>query len=554
MATAIETQRPRFAFHRCGGSRFAVGEEDVRCVSDGEWTWHRAARAALRSHAVADHVELRSGIYRDSVRLLQISADALDLPGVQRALVAMATPLNLDLLTGLGFLVPAGATPGEGDLLVAVRADDEDAGVAAVAAIDRELARSPAAPAGGSVAGAPRPATLGRAVRAGGAGLAVISVPGPYVVPEAVDALRAGADVFVFSDGVSLEDEAALKRLADGLGRLVMGPDCGTASLAGVGIGFANKVPDGPVGIVAASGTGAQHLACLLAASGVGVRHIIGVGGRDLHAAVGATSTLRAMRLLDADPAVSLIVVLSKPPAPEVAAAVRAAAAGELGTPVRFGLLGDGQPDITALAAEVVAAVGGVVAPPQRWLRPEVLPIPDARVCGLFAGGTLASEAASVLRAAGRGPVGLGALAGLDDGPLPVALARAITTTGADVVVDLGDDLLTAGRPHPMIDPGLRLDLLDELATTRPGVVLVDVVCGIGAHLDPAAGLEPVIRRLVDGGHAVVVTLVGADADPQRPGEVAERLHAAGAQVLASNAEAARLACSLVAPTLEVAR
>lgn len=478
---------------------------------------------------------IRTGIYRDSVRLLQISAAVLGCPGVTAALVAMATPLNVDLLRSLAFVPPAHGTAGEGDLLVAVRADDATALAAAVALVESELVRAPQS--GSASPGELPPRTMRGAVARSGATVAVISVPGPYVVPEAVDALRGGADVFVFSDGVPIADEVALKTLADGLDRLVMGPDCGTALVDGVGLGFANRVPPGPVGIVAASGTGAQHLSCLLAGWGVGVGQIIGVGGRDLHAAVGGRSTLRAMRRLDADPTVELVVVLSKPPAPEIAARV-GAAADALATPVVLGLLGDGQGDLTGLARAVARAVGVEPGPLPSWLRPDIAPLLGAPLCGLFAGGTLATEAAQVARTLGRRPLGLGALD-------TAALATSVVATWSDLVIDLGDDALTAGRAHPMIDPTLRVDVLRAVAAGPVRVVLLDVVCGIGAQLYPAADLVPVIAALVAAGSAVVVSLVGAADDPQRPEEVAARLHEAGAQVLTSNADAARLAVGL---------
>ena len=164
----------------------------------------------------------------------------------------------------------------------------------------------------------------------------------------------------VFSDNVPLEQEVALKEYAGRAGLLVMGPDCGTAVVGGVGLGFANVVRPGPVGIVAASGTGAQHLMALLDGAGVGVSHCLGVGGRDLSAEVAGRSTLQALDLLDADASTELIVVVSKPPAAEVAEAVRARASA-LGTPVLFGLLGAGQPDLTATAASVVQAAGGAL-------------------------------------------------------------------------------------------------------------------------------------------------------------------------------------------------
>src|SRR5699024_12828536 len=94
----------------------------------------------------------------------------------------------------------------------------------------------------------------------------------------------------------------ALKRLAAARDLLVLGPDCGPAMSDGIGLGFANSVRPGPVGLVAASGTGCQQLMCLLDHAGVGMSAALGVGGRDLSADVGALATRHALRRLGADP------------------------------------------------------------------------------------------------------------------------------------------------------------------------------------------------------------------------------------------------------------
>ncbi|MFE0381820.1 FdrA family protein, partial [Streptomyces inhibens] len=264
-------------------------------------------------------LELRRGTYRDSVRLMQVSRSVGAVDGVEDALVAMATDLNLELLDGMGFDVPEDA--GANDLVIAIRARDEDALHRARAHLDEALAAQPQASgrAGGTAAG---PAF--RTVRGAGEGanLALLSVPGPHVFAEATDALDSGLNVMIFSDNVPVGHEIHLKDRGRESGLLVMGPDCGTAVVGGVGLGFANVVRSGPIGLVAASGTGSQQLMCLLHAAGSGISHCLGVGGRDLSKAVGGRSTLQAMALLDADPDTELIVVVSKPPAASVAAEV----------------------------------------------------------------------------------------------------------------------------------------------------------------------------------------------------------------------------------------
>ncbi len=266
-------------------------------------------------------VELRRGSYRDSVTLMQMSEAVAQGGGVDAAIVAMATPLNIELYERLGFDPADVADATANDLLVAIRAADDAALNAAIAQLDALLVARTAPDAKGFGA-PPPPRTLASALRTGGS-LALISVPGEHAFVEAMDAVNAGVSVMLFSDNVSVSQEIALKETAASTGSLVMGPDCGTAVVGGLGLGFANSLRPGPVGIVAASGTGAQQVSCLLDAADVGVTAVLGVGGRDLSAAVGGRSTLAAMQLLDRDPATELVVVLSKPPDPMVAEQVR---------------------------------------------------------------------------------------------------------------------------------------------------------------------------------------------------------------------------------------
>lgn len=447
-------------------------------------------------------VEVRRGVYHDSVTLMAVSRDVGNLEGVEGALVAMATELNLATLADLG-LDPAGAEgAGPDDLLVAVQARDEGTLAVARAAVDAALAAGgTAAPSGREP---PPPRTVRSAARRAPAGLALVSVPGPHAFVEARDALRAGLHVMIFSDNVPLEQEVALKTEGARRGLLVMGPDCGTALLGGVGLGFMNVVRPGSVAIVAASGTGAQQVACLLDEAGVGLRAVLGVGGRDLSEEVAAASTLQSLALLDADPATERIVVVSKTPAPAVAERVAAAACR---TPVTLAFVGPGRPDLTA----VVEQMTGAALSPREWKAPEERGHHPGRILGLFAGGTLAQEAAAIVPEA--------------------------------EVIDFGDDRHTRGRPHPMIDQRARLD---AIARAEAGdVLLLDVVLGHGAHPDPAAELAPAVEAAVRRGAAPVVSLCGTAADPQGRDRQADRLVAARASVHLSNAAAARKAADL---------
>jgi FdrA protein len=295
---------------------------------------------------------------------------------------------------------------------------------------------------------------------------------------------------------VSLEVEAALKRRALERDLLFLGADCGTAIIDGVALGFANAVGHGPVGIVGASGTGTQEVCCLLDAAGIGVSHAIGVGGRDLHKAVGGLMMRRGLELLAADDDTRAIVVISKPPDPEVARAIERAAE-QTGKPVVLGF------DLTLeeAARRAVEHVGGVpVRHEERLKRPPA----RGEVRGLYSGGTLCGEAERIV--------------------------------GHGTFTDFGADEYTQGRAHPMIDQSLRIEHL--AAATEP-VLLLDVVLGYGAHPDPAAELAPVIAG--KDAH-VIVALCGAKHDPQGLDDQRARLDEAGAVVTRSNAHAARLA------------
>jgi FdrA protein len=435
--------------------------------------------------------------------------------------------------------VPA-CSPNE--MVVAVRLDSEEHLAEALAAVSAALSVTTLRPNGGDEIAPPR--TTASALRRSAATLALVSVPGASAVVEAMDALDAGRDVMVFSDNVPVEQELRLKRVAAERGLLVMGPDCGTAMVGGLGLGFANVTEPGEIGIVAASGTGCQQLMCLFAAAGVGVGAALGVGGRDLSSTVGGLSTRQALLRLDADPAISRVVVVSKPPAAQVAASLREYA-DTLGTPVDFALLGAGQPDLTAAAASVLEAMGRAVPTWPTWGPRDTQPTPG-HLRGLFVGGTLCDEA--MLVAAQRlGPV-------RSNIPLSEELALdASLTAAAHLMIDFGDDALTQGRAHPMIDPTLRLEHLARVAADpTTGVVLMDVVLGNGAEPDPAAFLAPAISAAVATAAAdgrdlpVVVACVGTDHDPQGLTRQAQALAAAGGEVYLSNAQAAERAIDLV--------
>jgi FdrA protein len=509
----------------------------------------------------ASRIEVRRGAYHDSVTLMQVSRQAEGLPGVEAAAVVAATPVNLELLARQGFAVDAGGL-GPSDLVVCVRAADEETADRALEQVAELLAGvgrgADAGAGGGPVAAEPR--SLRAAVRRDpDLRLAVLSVPGRHLHYEIAEALQAGLHVFCFSDGLDPAAEAALKRIAAERDLLLMGPDCGTAILDGVGYGFANAVRRGPVGIVGASGTGIQEVTCLLDDARIGISHAIGVGGRDLSPEVGGIMALRALALLAADPTTERLVVISKPPDSQVARRV-AEAAARTGKPTVLAFPGmadppplpDGVRFAGSLEHAARWAAEGMPQPhPPAGGVPEGRPQPDppasgappavtpGAIRGLFCGGTLCYEAMAVVSGV-VGRVG-------SNIPLRTEwrLADPHRSEG-HTFVDFGDDAMTEGRAHPMIDPGLRNERFRrEAADPETGVVLLDVVLGYGAHPDPAGGLAPLVERaLADrpGRLSVVVSLCGAAGDPQGLDAQAAALRAAGALVTRSSAQAARLA------------
>jgi FdrA protein len=378
-----------------------------------------------------------------------------------------------------------------------------------------------------------------------GANLALISVPGDFAAAEARKAIRRGLHAMIFSDNVSLADEVALKREARELGRLVMGPDCGTAIINGVPLAFANAVPRGEVGLVGASGTGTQEVSCLIAQYGGGISHAIGVGGRDLKSEVGGISTLMALDALDADLMTKRIVLISKPPPDDVAATVLARIAQSNKSAV-ICLIGASQMAMPANATQVFtlkaaarAALGledSKTATPGRAI--EAAP---GLVLGLFSGGTLCAEAQVLLRAAGQ--------AVCSNAPIPGVPRLAEANTG-HALIDLGDDEYTRGRPHPMIDPSVRDEALAEaLARSDVAAILIDVVIGYGAHDDPAGHLCGVLDAYSrSGGPPVIASVTGTEKDPQRRSAQIAKLEAAGVFVAPTNADAAAWALSAIRP------
>lgn len=493
---------------------------------------------------------------------MRISGQVAALPGVEDVLVGMGTELNKDSLAHVGLLTKEAELASPNDLMIGIGAADPTAMEAAFRQVEELLTTKGGAKADFS---GPRPGSISGACKdSPGFNLAMISVPGIYAAREAREALRQGMHVFLFSDNVSLEDEVALKELALQKGLLLMGPDCGTAIINGVPLGFANRLRSGSIGIVGASGTGIQQVTALLDSLGEGITQAIGTGGRDLSAEVGGLTTLAALEALAQDARTKAIVLISKPPAPVVVEKIVVRAKG-LGKPIVLCLLGsdpvldNGANIITCSNLEEAALQA--VALVRRGEKPslsrvEVEKTAAALMAGrkaeqkyvraLYGGGTLCDEAMTVFR---RQRIPIRSNIPMD----PAESLANVEKSEGHTFLDLGEDYFTRGRPHPMLEPSLRVPrLLQEAADPETAVILLDVILGHGSHHDPAGIVAEAVkearRKAASVGREVtfIAALIGTDGDPQGLAGQKQKLEQTGVVVCRSNIQAASLAAALV--------
>jgi FdrA protein len=511
-------------------------------------------------------VKIKTSAYYDSVTLMVAARELLKFPGVEDASIVMGTQTNKDILkqNNLYSAEIDPATPN--DLILAVRmAGNADA---ALAEAEQLLNKKTASSEGTNTY---KPKTVRSALKMQpGSNLAIISVAGRYAAGEAWEALHQGLHVLLFSDNVSLEDEIALKKYAAQNGLLLMGPGAGTAILNGVGLGFANALPKGPVGIVSAAGTGLQEVSTLLAKHGVGITQGIGTGGRDLKKEVGGIMMLQGLMALQADADTKVIVLISKPPAEEVArklldqarlskkptvicflgqslpmgkgekiystttleeAALQAARLAGADLPTEAETFNKQHKEISQKAEQLRTCL----KPGQKYLR------------GLFSGGTLCYEAQVIWSELVKKPV-------LSNAPLEKAQQMADSNKSqGHCAIDLGEEEFTVGRPHPMIDNDLRIRrILQEAQDAEVAVILLDVVIGYGAHPDPASELAAAARQAIqlaarDKRQLIfVASVTGTEQDPQCLSKTTKTLEEAGIIVCESNAMAAQLTAAIL--------
>ncbi|MDR1935785.1 MAG: acyl-CoA synthetase FdrA, partial [Candidatus Accumulibacter sp.] len=504
------------------------------------------------------HTIIRKNSYQDSITLMLLTNTIATLDGVAKVSIMMGTPANKDILAASGLGTPELAGAGANDIAMVMDIDGENRVEGLLAAVDEFLRKQGEGGEGGGGQGG----AGGKAVRdwprawsaLPGSNIALLSIPGVYVENEAEQILEEGRHVFIFSDNVPLEAEKRLKKKAADKGLLVMGPDCGTALIRGVPFAFTNVIPRGRIGIVGASGTGIQEISTQIARRGAGVSQAIGTGGRDISGEIGASTLKTALAVLAEDPGTDCLVVVAKPPAlsvrEEIMSVLRAIEKpcvavfiGERPAAHEEGLY---LADTLEEAAELAVALANGEDPSGRAYRPELPSSPPdmagRTLRGLYAGGTLAGEAAALLTRALN-------LTGDGAGHHEAGF---MFRHGGHEIVDLGDDAYTQGKPHPMIDPQTRVQhILDAARDARTGLILLDFVEGYGAHADMAAALVPSIREAgqiaAREGRSLqfMACVCGTEDDPQPRSEQVRILEDAGVYVAPSNA--ALVAAALMA-------
>ena len=505
---------------------------------------------------------IRKNQYYDSVFLMGISKRISDVQGVQKNAVLMGSETNKGLLADIGIHDAQIDSAQPNDLIVAVIADSPELVSDVLSKLDVYLL------GGVQTASTSNPHSFedGLALKPN-ANLAVISVPGEYAAREARKALEAGLNVFLFSDNVSIEDELGLKQFAAQKNLLVMGPDCGTSLIGGVGIGFANVVCQGSIGVIGAAGTGLQEFTSQIHNAGFGISHAIGTGGHDLSDQIGGLTTFTALDALEADPATKVIAVVSKPPGAKTLVRLleRFKTCRKPIIGCFLGIRAESQEaNVNFQLASVIddavrlciMSVGGesgsvkteFTSEELEWMaREKVLWNSEQKyVRGVLAGGTFCYQSQQIFRDA--------RIVVHSNAPLDAKNKLRVSNQSVEhTLVDMGSDEYTLGKPHPMIDGTLRKQrILNESRDPQTAILFLDFILGYNASMDPVGELLDAIieakqiAKKRGGNLAVVASICGTDGDPQDLKLQVKLLKDAGVIVFNSNAQAASLCCELL--------
>lgn len=501
------------------------------------------------------HTIIEKNSYQDSIVLMLLTNHLEEMPGVNSISVMMGTPANKDIFKTGGLYTDELEKATPNDMVIVADLDNADLIDEIMAASKAYLEEQGKKNKGG--ASEERVKTWDKALELGeDASVAIFSIPGTHAALEIEKALDNDKHVFCFSDNVSLEDEVRLKQMAHEKGLLLMGPDCGTGIINGVPIAFTNAIRKGKIGVIGASGTGIQEVTTIIHKLGGGVTHAIGTGGRDLKEEVDGITFKDSIALLEQNPDVEVIVALSKPPAQRVREDILSLLRASK-KPVVTIFLGEKPANhekglYHAHTLEETAQIAvGLLQGQEPTDKVEEIEVPkltlkpgQENIKGFYSGGTLAYEAGMLIQEA----LGTDSLDGKDG---------YILHEGGHEVMDLGDDMYTQGKPHPMIDPSKRKEMLEKAGQDpETAVVLLDIVLGYGSHEDMSSALAPTIKKvkadaLADGRElAVIATIVGTDEDPQDIHAQRQILEDAGVIVRQSNAQAVKTALALIGKPL----
>lgn len=505
---------------------------------------------------------IRKNQYYDSVFLMSINRRISELKGVQQTAVLMGTPTNKHLLLDIGIQDDKIEAAQPNDLIVAVIADSASTVENVLGRLDEMLEVIEE-----------NKATFNASTFEDGlsqkpdANLVVISVPGEYAARQAKKALEAGLNVFLFSDNVSIEEELELKLFAHERGLLVMGPDCGTSLIGGVGIGFANAVRRGSIGAIGVAGTGLQEFTSQVHNAGSGISHAIGTGGHDLSEEIRGLTTLAALEALQVDQQTDVIAIISKPPAASTLA-ILLEKISQCSKPVVGCFLGvdpdrlSGSTNLKpartideAVQIALTISNGQSISSPGSLSREELIAIRNEKknmlpgqkyLRGILAGGTFCYQSQQILQDAGYSI--------FSNSPFNQKFLLADPDKSIEhTIVDMGADFYTVGKPHPMIDGTMRMRrILAESQDPQVAVLYLDFILGYNASMDPAGELIDVIKKAKQaakqrgGALPVVASVCGTEADLQDKRLQIKLLEEAGVLVFNSNASATAACCEIL--------
>lgn len=508
------------------------------------------------------HNIIKENAYFDSVTLMLFSSRLNSVEGIEQAAVMMGTDHNKELMKNSGILtnhVAEKAT--SNDLIIGIKATSQEVIDLAIKTLNEQFENKSKSSSGSNKVVL---RTLDAAVKhSPDLNFAIVSIPGRFAKNEVMKCLKNNIHVLLFSDNVSIEDENELKEYAVKNQLLMMGPDCGTAIINGVSIGFSNVVKRGNIGLVAASGTGLQEVTVIIDRLGSGVSQAIGTGGRDLKEAIGGKMMLMALEALNRDESTEVIGMISKPPSKLVLKRILDLVS-TFNKPVVACFLGAQSNDFdgsNVYPTETLEEAAKVLVTLSKGLDPHETPIeikdPKLQLSnentgkyirGVYTGGTLAYESILILKKQLKETYS-------NISSDSKYLLKDVETSTKHTVMDMGDDFFTNGRPHPMIDPSLRSErLIKEVKDPETAVLLLDCVIGYGSHDDPAGELIKAINKAME--HAqhpitIIASVCGTSSDPQNRAEQENKLRSAGVIVMDTNTQAARLATNLVVSRLD---